>query len=72
MFESYLDKPSENNFNFTPVTETAVKNIIKQLNCKSTQGTDGFPVKLLKSIENIIVKSWTLILKQVCFQISLK
>ena len=24
-FKSYLDKPSDNNFNFTPVTETAVK-----------------------------------------------
>ena len=26
-FKSYLDRPSETNFNFTPVTETHVKNV---------------------------------------------
>ena len=60
----YLDKPSETNFNFTPVTETAVKNIIKQLKGRSSEGADGLSVKLLKSIKNIIVKSLTLITNQ--------
>ena len=58
--KSYLDKLSEKNCNFTPVTETAVRNII----CKSCQGADGLSVKLIKSIENIIVKSFTLITHQ--------
>ena len=63
-FKSYLDKPSETNFNFTPVTEIDVKNVIKQLKSKSSQGADGLSDKLLKSIENIIVKSLTLITNQ--------
>ena len=38
--------------------------MIKQLKSKSSQGADGLSVKLLKSIENIIVKSLTLITNQ--------
>ena len=49
-FKSYLDEPPENNFNFTPVTEIAVENIIKQLKGKSSRWADGLLVKLLKSI----------------------
>ena len=52
--KSYLDKKGKNNFNFTPVTETAVKNIIKQLIGKS----DGLSGKLLKSIENTRGELW--------------
>ena len=38
--------------------------MIKQLKSKSSQGADGLSDKLLKSIENIIVKSLTLITSQ--------
>ena len=38
--------------------------MIKQLKSKSGQGADGLSVKLLKSSENIIVKSWILITNQ--------
>ena len=38
--------------------------MIKQLKSKSSQGADGFSVKLLKSIENIIVKYLSLITNQ--------
>ena len=42
--------------------------MIKKLKIKSSQGADGLSVKLLKSIENIFVKSLTLITNQ-CIEI---
>ena len=44
-FRSYLNKPSKKTFQFTPVTKTVVKNIIKQLIGKSSQGAYGLSAK---------------------------
>ena len=55
------------NFNFIPVNETYIDNIINKLNNKSSCGYDNFSNKHIKYARNVLTKPLTLLINQ-CLQ----
>ena len=62
--QDYLPKDIFSTFNFEPVTEIKVKNIITQLKSKPSTGYDGISSSLLKYLEPILSGPLLLIINQ--------
>ena len=62
--QDYLPKDIFSTFNFEPITENKVKNIITQLKSKPSAGYDGISSSLLKYLEPILSGPLSLIINQ--------
>ena len=62
--QDYLPKDILSTFNFEPITENKVKNIIVQLKSKPSAGYDGISSSLLKYLEPILSGPLSLIINQ--------
>ena len=63
-FSSYLNVPSETVFNFVPVTEQNISDIIKNLKNKSSYGHDCLSNILIKRIQNVLIEPLTFLINQ--------
>ena len=64
-FSSYLNVPSETVFNFVPVTEQNISDIIKNLKNKSSyHGHDCLSNILIKRIQNVLIEPRTFLMNQ--------
>ena len=59
--EEYLNNITELVFNFTPVTEDYIANIIRNLKNKSSYGYDNISNKLIKLAKGVLTQPLTLI-----------
>ncbi len=66
-FENYLDHKYNHNFQFQNVDEEFVTSIINKLAPKTSCGFDGISTKLIKTLQDTIVKPITLIINQMLF-----
>ncbi len=66
-FENYLDHKYNHNFQFQNVDEEFVTSIINKLAPKTSYGFDGISTKLIKTLQDTLVKPITLIINQMLF-----
>ena len=63
-FQFYFKNVIQTRFAFQPITKDHIRNIIKELNSKSSYGFDGISSKLLKQLEQILIDPLTHIINQ--------
>ena len=63
-FSSYLNVPSETVFNFVPVTEQNISDIIKNLKNKSSYEHDCLSNILIKKVQNVLIEPLTFLINQ--------
>ena len=63
-FSSYLNVRSESVFNFVPVTEQNISDIIKNLKNKSSYGHDCLSNILIKRVQNVLIEPLTFLINQ--------
>ena len=63
-FQFYLKNVIQTRFVFQPITKDHIRNIIKELNSKSSYGFVGISSKLLKQLEQILIDPLTHIINQ--------
>ena len=63
-FMDYLTSNINTSFSFESINESKVRDIIKQLNSKSSSGNDGISTNILKKLEPLLSKSLALIINQ--------
>ena len=63
-FMDYLTSNINTSFSFESINERKVRDIIKQLNSKSSSGNDGISTNIFKKLEPLLSKSLALIINQ--------
>ena len=63
-FSSYLNAPSETVFNFVPVTEQNISDIIEHLKNKSSYEHDCLSNILIRRIQNVLIEPLTFLFNQ--------
>ena len=63
--DEYLNDKTELVFNFTPVTEDYIANVISNLKNKSSYGYDNISNKLIKLAKGVLTQPLTLISNQI-------